>query len=262
MSQPGPEHPETPDAGQPSAASAYPPPGYPSSAFPPAPGPLPPAFRPGSDFPPAPGPPAARDPWVTRPELIFGAILIAALAAVGVGAGVLWNAISPAAGGVVIGPSVVIPNENEGFIAGDGRFMIITAVIGLVAGAIAWGLRSYRGPVAALALAIGGTLGATLTALVGHALASGRTTGVLYSGVRLRLTLQAHSLIALEGGLALLAYLIGTLFIAADDLGRPAGSVGAGGDPQGLGGDGNRPGRAQDGQFAPQQGDLGREPIG
>jgi Protein of unknown function (DUF2567) len=230
------------------------PPG-PPAIYPPTPGP--PAV-----YPPPPGPPgrsAASGPWATRADLIFGGIAVGVLAVLGVAAGALWSAISPPSGGVVVSSTVVIPNENEGFVAGDARFMIITAVIGLLAGSIGWALRSYRGPVAVAALAIGGTLGATITALVGHTLSSGRTTGVLFSSIRLPLTLHAHSLIAIEGGLALLAYLVGTLFVAPDDLGRPGPqSVGAGDDPQGLGGDGDRPGVAQDGQFAAQQGDLGR----
>ena len=206
-----------------------------------------------------PAPSFAPAPWITKADLRFAGVVAAALAVLGAAAAPLWSAISPHSRAIVISSSVVIPDETEGFVSADGRFLVITALIGLVAGLVCWSRRSYRGPVVAAALAVGGTLGSAITALLGHQLSSGRGSGPVGTIIRLPVTLHAHGFIAVEGALALLVYLVGTLFVAPDDLGRPAEpvgppgqSAGAGGDVQGLGGDGYGPGRPQDGQLAAQ----------
>jgi hypothetical protein len=179
-------------------------------------------------------------------------------------AGLLWSSISPHSLGFV-DTDRVVANETEQFVGADARFFVITAAIGVAAGLVAFALVRFRGPVAVAALAVGGTLGALLTALVGHAVSSGVDHGKLGSAITLPITLHARGLLAFEGGLAVLAYLWGCLFIARDDLGRdepgsaaPAdGSVAAGRYVQRHGGDGDRTGFPQHGHFPTQQGDLG-----
>ena len=160
---------------------------------------------------------------------------------VGILAGVLWSKISPHAQGVVVSKSEIIPFEQENWIAADGRFVIITAVIGLVIGAAAWFWRAQRGPVLVAGLAVGAGLGALLTALVGYWLSSGHDSGAVNTQIRLRVHVHAHGLIALEAVLALAAYLVGVLFSGPDDLGRPSTSlepepVGVGAVGPGVGG--------------------------
>ncbi len=149
----------------------------------------------------------------------------------GVLAGVLWSVISPHGQGVVVSKTEIIPFEQENWIAADGRFAIITALIGLVVGAAAWFWRARRGPVLVVGLAVGAGLGALLTALVGYWLSSGHSSGAVNTQIRLRIAVHAHGLIALEVVLALAAYLVGVLFSGPDDLGRP--SVGL--DREGVG---------------------------
>jgi hypothetical protein len=172
-----------------------------------------------------PGPPAPRDspgvPWVTRAELLFAARMIAILLIVGAVVGLLWRlwASSPTRG-LVYYHSAIVPDESEGFISSDGKFAVMTAVVGLIAGALAWRNVRYRGPVGAGALAVGGVAGAALSSLVGHLVGGGGTAGKL--GTQLpRLPLEVHStgLLFVEGALALFVYLLFTLFAATDDLG-------------------------------------------
>lgn len=150
------------------------------------------------------------------------------LAVLGVLAGLVWGLASPHSLGYVARPGVVIPNETEQFIGADGRFVLITAIIGLVAGAVCWAWRARRGPVLAVGLAGGGVVGAVLTALVGHLVAGGHGSGAVNSRLTLPITLHAGGLVALEAGLALLVYLAGTLISGPDDLGRSGTEAGAG----------------------------------
>lgn len=165
------------------------------------------------------GPQLARN--FERDDVGAGLKLIGAMAVLGVLAGVLWLSISSHSAGFVTGPHQVIPDETEQFISSDGRFTIITGVIGLVAGGLCWARRDRRGPILAAALAIGTTIGAGLTALTGRLFGGGHTTGAVNSAISLPISVHARGLLAVEGGLALLVYLIATLMSAPDDLGRP-----------------------------------------
>ena len=114
------------------------------------------------------GRPAA-EPWVTRGDLRFAAFVVAGLAVTGALAGLVWGAWSrTATRGLVYTKTAIIPDQTEGFISSDGRFAVITAVIGLVAAVIVWRWRGARGPFTAAALAGGCALGAFITDLVGR----------------------------------------------------------------------------------------------
>ena len=168
--------------------------------------------------------PEPRQPWLTRAELGYAARLVAALVVVGVIAGMIWRlwATTPTRG-LVYYNSAIVPDETEGFISSDGRFAVITAVIGLAAGLLAWRAARYRGPVTAAALALGGLAGAALTNLAGNLIGGGSTAGKLGTQLpRLPLKVHAWDLLFVEAALALLVYLLGTLFASADDLGNPA----------------------------------------
>jgi hypothetical protein len=148
------------------------------------------------------------------------AAVIGILAVLGVLAGIVWGLASPHSLGFVAAPGQVIPNETEQFIAADGRFLFITVIIGVFAGAVCWFWRARRGPVMAVGLAVGGLVGAALTALVGHLIGGGHAGGALNARITLPITVHARGFLGLEAGSALLVYLGGTLMSAPDDLGR------------------------------------------
>jgi hypothetical protein len=206
--------------------------------------------------------PLAREPWFERVDLRLAVITIAVLAVLGAVAGLGWAAWSrTATRGLLYTKTAIIPDQTEGFISSDGRFIVITAVIGLVAGLAVWRRRAERGPVAAMGLAVGAVLGAVLTDLVGRLVGGGTTNGSVGTIVT-RLPLRVHALGALfvEAALALAVYVICAAFVNPDDLGRArtAGTdsavpplVGAGLDLQQPGGDRDAAGAAQQDDLAP-----------
>jgi Protein of unknown function (DUF2567) len=195
------------------------------------------------------------DAWASRRELIAGSYLVAGLAVLGAVLGVLWQWWSPPGPlGYVVAPRAIQPAESEAFIAADGRFALICASTGLVAGLAAWSHKPSRGPVTALALAVGGMLGSLLTDLVGHLLGGGSSDGkqgtILHE---LPLSVHMRGLLLLEAALAVLVYGLCVSFAAADDLGRPdKPSVRVADEMQFGAGDRNAAGAVQQQYFPPQ----------
>jgi hypothetical protein len=163
-----------------------------------------------------------REPWVSSTELRFATWVIAILVALGALLGVGWARWSrtPTRGLIYTGHAI-IPDQTEGFISSDARFVVLTGVTGLLAGLLAWRWRAPRGPVAVAALAVGGVLGALVTSLVGAVLGGGRATGAINTVVP-RLPLRVHALgcLFIEAALATALYLLFTLFVTPDDLDR------------------------------------------
>lgn len=158
-------------------------------------------------------------------EVRAAAWLFAALLGAGVLLGVIWARWSPA------GPqgyqythhiAVQVSEEGETFAASDGRFAVLTVLLGIVAGVGMWFVRSVRGPWIALALAVGGWLSAEVTSQVGHLVAGGADSGPYHHIIdHLGLHVRASGLIMLEGAAAVLLYSVLAAFAVQDDLGRP-----------------------------------------
>lgn len=199
-------------------------------------------------------PPAARpaESVRARPDTAqrrAAAALVAVLALVGCLLGLVWAWWSPAGPAGERIPAGVIADETEAFIGADGRFLVLTAAVGLVAALVTWRLRSTRGPWVAGALGVGGVVGALFTELIGHLVkGASRAIPVAPGAVAYRhlaLSVHATGLLLAEGALAALVYGLFVAFTAYDDLGRPdpvraalrpdlagpGGSVEAGGQP-------------------------------
>jgi hypothetical protein len=156
------------------------------------------------------------------------ALVVLAFAAVGALLGVAWQAWSPPGPFGIIYGNGTQPDETEAWAAADGRFGVIVAVVGIVAGIGAWLLRRARGPYAVLALGAGGIGGAALTEWIGHLLRGSAHTFACYppSGKasctdHLPLTLHMAGLLYVEPALAILVYGLLVAFAHQDDLGRP-----------------------------------------
>ena len=234
---------------------------------------------------PAPGPAAAAigddhlaaDPQPAavgveqRGDLRAGGIVVLALAGLGAVLGLVWAAWSPPGPRALVLPHGLLQaDETEAWIAADGRFLVLTAVAGLLAGGLAWSYTRRRGPLMPAALAAGGLAGAALTALVGHLTGGGTTQGRVDTVMAgLPLSLHMHGLLLLEGAVAVLVYGLLAAFTARDDLGRPdherearlaarrpgrgdIGSVGAGAQPDHGGGHGDAPRPLQQRDLPPQ----------
>jgi hypothetical protein len=188
-------------------------------------------------------------------------VVVVLLWALGGVLGLIWQWWSPAGpAGYVIRPGVVQPDETESFVAGDGRYAVLTVAVGIAAGLLVWFLAVARGTLAALALAAGCLGGAVLTEFVGHwtggGTADGRANTVL---AHLPLSLHMGGLRYAEAAAAMLVYGLCVAFTVHDDLGRPdplrdaVRSVRADVQLQDVGSDGDRPGGPQQGDLTPQQ---------
>ncbi|GAB2462145.1 hypothetical protein [Jatrophihabitans fulvus] len=224
-----------------------------------------------------------------RQELKAAAIAAGALVVLGVLLGVAWQWWAPERPrGLIVRPGAIQVEESESWIGGDGRYLVLVGAAGLLSAVVAWSWRSTRGLPMLLALALGGTAGAGLTWLVGRVLGGGTDEGRPNTIIdQLPLTVHIPGLMFLQAGLAVLVYAVLVSFTAHDDLGRPDPareqahaaraayqarfamqpvppplpgqapypadpSVGAGGQPQYGGGDGNAPGRLQQRDLPPQ----------
>jgi uncharacterized membrane protein YeaQ/YmgE (transglycosylase-associated protein family) len=205
-------------------------------------------------------------------QLRASGLLILGLAVLGALLGPIWQAWAPPGPAGAILAKGIQADETEAFVSGDGKFGLITIIVGLIAGIVAFQLRPFRqarGPYLALALAVGGFVGAALTEWVGYLI---RGTGAEFvctaPGGRcvshLPLTVHMHAVLLVEAILAVLVYSLFVAFAVDDDLGRPDPnrpvyvppdvedeSVGQQPAEHGTGMDGDRPGSPQQGEFAP-----------
>lgn len=198
---------------------------------------------------------------------------VVALSAIGAILGLVWAAWSPPGPRAqVLGHGQFIVDETEAFVAGDGRFLVLAVVVGIVAAVLAWTDRVHRGPTVFLGLVVGGVTGSLLMELVGHLTGGGTFTGTRFPGTdvfltaRLPLSLHAQGLLLVESAVAALVYGLLVAFAADDDLGRPEPDrtqqlVGAGGQAQDGGRDGDAAGPLQQGDLASQQPGDPDEPL-
>jgi hypothetical protein len=193
---------------------------------PPAPASADPAEPARAEEPDDPAAPVGSDRVAT---LKAAGLLIAAMAVVGALLGVVWEAWSPPGPVGAVLTHGIQADESEAFIAGDGRFVLITAIVGVAAALVAWYVRPFRavrGPLIAAALAVGGVAGAALTELVGYLLRGSGTKVACSSETgkcidHLPLTVHMHALLLVEAIVALLVYSLLAAFAVSDDLGRP-----------------------------------------
>lgn len=197
------------------------------------------------------------------PQLRSLLAIVAAMWGAGALLGLIWQWWSPPGpAGYLIGPGRIQADETEAFVASDGRYGLIVLVCGILAGLLVWfGRRGVRGTGAVVALALGGLGGAWLTERVGRLTGGGTDSGPANTVVaHLPLSVHMSGLLFVEGAAAVLVYGLCVSFAVADDLGladpqREAArsSVGRQVQLQHAGGDGDRPGGAQQGDLPAQQ---------
>lgn len=100
----------------------------------------------------------------------LGSFFFTAAATVLLGApiGLLWSAVAPHAHiSVEAGGAFITDAQTEVFIAGDGWFIGITLLVGVVTGVLAWLAARGSGPYVVVALTLGGLAGAYIASRVG-----------------------------------------------------------------------------------------------
>ncbi|MBN1092438.1 DUF2567 domain-containing protein [Blastococcus sp. TML/M2B] len=172
---------------------------------------------------------AATDRWQPRQELradLRAAVwLVLGLAAAGVPAGLVWWLLAPRADFRITedGPVVVGSPSAELLVADDAVFVLVMAVVGLLAGVVAWLLRRHRGVALLVALALGATACGVVAWLVGELFGEGPTAAELADvggTVTTGLDLGALAALAVAPFVALLGYVVGVVINADDGLGR------------------------------------------
>jgi hypothetical protein len=168
-----------------------------------------------------------------KPEWVTAAVVVGALAVVGAAVAPLWVALAPRLAFRVDQPGRALPvvPEAEEYIAADGRFVVITLVVGVLAGIACWLVRRSRGPLVLLALAAGGLLGAVITWRLGLRIGTGYQAADLHQVGKIiyqSLTLRAKAALVVEPVAAVLVYLLGVGFTADNDLGHRSASSGSG----------------------------------
>lgn len=159
-------------------------------------------------------------------------ILVLAQVVVGVVIGLIWLGWSPRSVSYEIagahGHSIVVPDETEARIAGDGRFVFLSAAAGLAFGLLYWRLRRARGPLVVGVLAGGAVLSSLVARTVGQLLATGATTGPLNTAFKPPLSLHSAAALWVQALLAVLAYtcLAGTAADPQLGTGQPQPAVG------------------------------------
>jgi hypothetical protein len=209
-------------------------------------------------------PTAAAD--ATLADLRVASWMTLALLVVGAAVGPAWAAWSGPQQRAFVGDGQVIArgklypfDEVETMAAADGRYAVIVAAVGLVAALVAWIYRAgNRGPLAVMALLLGGLGGAALTWFTGYLTGGGSYDGQPGTTIKhLPLTLHMPGLLLVEPALGLLLYGLLVAFAARDDLGRPDPvryrvSVRAGQHAEHRGGHRDGPGAPQQGGFPSQ----------
>ena len=104
----------------------------------------------------------------TLTDLATGGAVVVACVLLGSPAGLLWSGVAPRLR-VMLGPDgpSAVGAEGKTFIGGDGSFLVVVVLLGLLSGALAWLLARRGGPWTVLGLLVGGLLAAEVAAAVG-----------------------------------------------------------------------------------------------
>jgi hypothetical protein len=156
---------------------------------------------------------------------VTAVVAIVALAVVGAALAPLWVQLAPRLAFRVDQPGRALPviPEAEEYVAADGRFVLLTLLVGVLAGFGCWLARRSRGPLVLFALAAGGLLGAVVTWRLGMRIGTGyrpEDLQVVGKVIYQPLTLRAKSALVVEPIAAVICYLLAVGFSARNDLGR------------------------------------------
>ena len=135
----------------------------------------------------------SRSTW--RADVVTAAFVAAVTVLLGAPVGLLWSALAPHAHIAISASGATFADgATEVFVAGDGWFLGIGEVAGLLTGLLAWLAARRSGPYVVVALAVGGLLAAYVSAKVGRrigqdelrAAAAAGTPGVYVANVALQ----------------------------------------------------------------------------
>jgi hypothetical protein len=161
-----------------------------------------------------------------RADLRTAIWLVVGLAVAGLPTGLLWWLLAPRADYRITadGPVVIGNPTEELLVADDAVFAFVLAGVGLLCGAAVWWLRRRRGVTILVALSIGTALTAVVAWQLGQKLGAAPTSAELADVGRVvttSLTMASLPALAMAPFTAVLAYVVGVLYVADDGLNRP-----------------------------------------
>jgi hypothetical protein len=142
------------------------------------------------------------------------AALIAGQLLAGVLIGLIWLWWAPRTIAYLVplgrdGANVVIPDESESQIAGDGRYFLLCLIVGLAAGVLAWLLLPrWRGPATVIALAVGAAASSLLAAGVGRLFSSATPHPAVQTAFHPRLSLHSPVMLVIQSLFAVASYCV------------------------------------------------------
>lgn len=149
----------------------------------------------GHALPAAPGPSVAQDAGA-------GVLALIATVLLGAPAGLLWAALAPRTDVVIAGSDVqLLEPGSSAFIAADGFFLILVALVGAASGVLAWRLGRAHGPAVVVGLTAGGLVAAYVAMVVGEQVGRAELESAVQAGRQgaLELTLRLRAQEALVG---------------------------------------------------------------
>jgi hypothetical protein len=127
--------------------------------------------------------PPAEPRW--RDDLIAAALTAAFSVLLGAPIGLVWTALAPHAHVAIDAAGAnVVDGATEVFIGGDGWFLAVTLVAGVVCGAVAWLLACRSAPYVLVALVGGGLLASYVASKVGVRLGQDDLRAAISSGTK------------------------------------------------------------------------------
>jgi hypothetical protein len=137
-------------------------------------------------------------------------VLVFAQLVTGVVFGLIWLKWAPSTLSYFLsngnGGSFVIPSEAESQIAGDGRFVVLSVIAGLLFGLLAWRVRGIRGPVTIGVLAVSSMLSSVLAMFTGKLLSGGSNPSAINTAFHPKLSLHASAALWVQALFAVLVY--------------------------------------------------------
>ena len=119
-----------------------------------------------------------------RSDVVTGAFVAGVSVLLGAPAGLLWSALAPHAHIAISASGATFADgATEVFVAGDGWFLGVALVLGLLSGFLTWLVARGSGPYAVIGLAVGGALAAYVAAKVGRRIGQDELRAAAAAGV-------------------------------------------------------------------------------
>jgi hypothetical protein len=116
-------------------------------------------------------------------DALTGLFAAAVVVLLGAPLGLLWSTVAPHSHAVVeAGGAYISDATTEVFIAGDGWFLGLTILAGVVCGALAWLVARASGPFVVVGLAVGGLIAAYVASQVGVRIGQDALRAAVQSG--------------------------------------------------------------------------------